>query len=99
MAGLAALTSETRGPGFAAAVRDDPDAAPLSARERALLAYAVVLNDRPADVRQEHVAALRDAGLSDAEVLHANLVVSYFAFANRFRYHHPPTSSFLNNGI
>lgn len=82
-AGLAALTRE-RGEGFAAAVRDDPAAAPLTPRERALLDYAVVLNDRPGAVREEHVEALRAAGLTDAEILHANLVVSYFAFANRF---------------
>jgi len=71
------------GEDFAAAVRDTPESAPLTPRERAMLDYAKRLNDRPDAVREEHVVALRAAGLTDAEVLHLNLVVSYFAFANR----------------
>jgi uncharacterized peroxidase-related enzyme len=82
-AGLAALTKDERGAGFAAAVREDPERAPLTPRERALLDYAIRLNDAPASVREEHLAPLRELGLTDAEILHANLVVGYFAFANR----------------
>ena len=83
MAGLAALTRDTRGEGFAASVRDDLAGAPLTDRERALVAYALKLNDRPAEMTGDDLAPLRAVGLGDAEILHANLVVGYFAFANR----------------
>jgi len=45
--------------------------------------YALLLNDAPGDVRESHLAPLRAAGLDDAAILHLNLVVGYFAFANR----------------
>lgn len=64
-------------------MRADVAAAPLTARERALVAYALKLNDEPARMEACDVATLRALGLTDAEVLHANLVVGYFAFANR----------------
>ncbi len=83
MAGLAALSKQGRGEDFARAVSDDPDSAPLTDRERALLVYCVKLNDAPGAMERGDVEALRTAGLSDAEILHANLVVGYFAFANR----------------
>ena len=82
-AGLAALSNKTRGPAFAAAVKDDVRAAALTDRERALVEYALKLNDAPATMAEGDLAPLRAAGLTDAEILHANLVVSYFAFANR----------------
>ena len=47
------------------------------------MAYAIKLNDTPAEMVEEDLAPMRAAGLSDAEILHANLVVGYFAFANR----------------
>ena len=77
------MAAKTRGADFARQVRDDPESAPLSDRERALLGYALKLNDEPAAMCEADLAPLRAAGLSDAEVLHANLVVGYFAFANR----------------
>lgn len=83
MAGLARLAEGTRPAGFAEQVRDDPDAAPLSPRERAMLDYARALTRDPASMREDHVVALREAGLRDDEVLHLNLVCGYFAFANR----------------
>ena len=43
----------------------------------------IPLNDQPAAVAETDIAELRAAGLTDAEILHANLVVGYFAFANR----------------
>lgn len=52
-------------------------------RERALLVYAAKLTDMPAAMRQTDVEALRQAGLDDAEILDANQVVAYFAYANR----------------
>lgn len=83
MAGLAALSRVERGDGFARAVATDPEAAPLTDRERALLTYAVSLNDTPQRITEADLAPMRELGITDAEILHANLVVGYFAFANR----------------
>lgn len=82
-AGLARLASRERGDAFAAAVAHDHATAALTARERALVRYALKLNDTPAAMEEADVLELRAAGLADAEILHANLVVGYFAFANR----------------
>lgn len=57
--------------------------AELSAREGALLAYADKLTRTPAGMVEEDLGPLREAGLSDAAILEANLVVAYFAYANR----------------
>ena len=82
-AGLDRLAKKTRGADFAEAVKSDYATAPLTDRERALVAYALKLNDTPADMEESDLLPLRAAGLSDAEILHGNLVVGYFAFANR----------------
>ena len=55
----------------------------LSARERALVAYAELLTLRPFDVRASHVAALREAGCDDRTIHDACTVIGYFAFVNR----------------
>jgi uncharacterized peroxidase-related enzyme len=52
-------------------------------RERALLVYAAKLTRAPAAMRRSDVDALRQAGLDDGEILDANQVVAYFAYANR----------------
>jgi uncharacterized peroxidase-related enzyme len=52
-------------------------------RELALLAYAARLTTDPAALTRAHVQALRRAGLEDGEILEANQVVAYFAYANR----------------
>lgn len=55
----------------------------LSERERALCDYADALTREPASVSEAAVERLRAAGLSDRDVLDANLIVSYFNFVNR----------------
>ncbi len=77
------MAHKTRGADFAAAVKHDHAKAPLNERERALVAYALKLNDTPATMEEADLAPLRESGLQDAEILHANLVVGYFSFANR----------------
>lgn len=52
-------------------------------RERALVTYVVKLTRTPGDMTREDVAALRDAGLDDAEVLDTVHVAGYYAYANR----------------
>ncbi len=47
------------------------------------MTYARALTEAPAGLAEEAVAALRAAGLDDGEILEANQVVAYFAYANR----------------
>ena len=54
-----------------------------SPREKALLAYAAKLTLSPQNVTREDINDMREAGLSDEEILRANLVASYFNFSNR----------------
>ncbi len=54
-----------------------------SPREKALLAYAAKLTLLPGKITEEDIKDMRDAGLTDAEVLRANLIASYFNFSNR----------------
>lgn len=56
---------------------------PATARERALLDYAVALTRDPSTMTAAQLRPLREAGLSDAEILDANQVTAYFAYANR----------------
>ncbi len=55
----------------------------LSARERAMIDYAVKLTRHPSEIIEADLDALRTAGFSDDEILRVNLIVSYFNFANR----------------
>lgn len=52
-------------------------------RERALLDYARLLTQAPAALTGEMVEKLKAVGLDDGEILEANQVISYFAYANR----------------
>ena len=65
-------------------VRDGVPLDPLtSERERALLVYALRLTRDPQSMSRADVDALRAAGLDDGEILDANQVTAYFAYANR----------------
>ncbi len=61
----------------------DYSAAELSARQRALLDYAAKLTREPWSVCEADVVALREAGLSDRDILDVNQVAAYYAYANR----------------
>lgn len=84
MAGLTRLLGDD---GRAAAIRAAFEArAPeraFSGRELALCRYAERLTQTPAAITEADVQALRAAGLNDGEILEANQVVAYFAYANR----------------
>jgi uncharacterized peroxidase-related enzyme len=54
-----------------------------SPRSKALLAYAAKLTLDPKSITQDDIKDLRDAGLTDADILRANLIASYFNFSNR----------------
>ncbi|MCF4098955.1 hypothetical protein [Maritalea mediterranea] len=49
----------------------------------AALAYAQKLNNQPSEMVEADVAALRDAGYDDGEILEINQVTAYFGYANR----------------
>jgi len=49
----------------------------------ALLTYAEKLTLTPGAMVEADVAALREAGLDDGEILEANQVIGYFAYVNR----------------
>ena len=55
----------------------------LSDNEVALARYAETLTLSPGSVSQDDVVSLREAGYEDGEILEANQVISYFAYANR----------------
>ncbi|WP_027834472.1 carboxymuconolactone decarboxylase family protein [Maritalea myrionectae] len=67
----------------AAIARHDISSAPLSHQELAALAYAQKLNNQPGEMVEADVAALRDAGYDDGEILEINQVTAYFGYANR----------------
>jgi uncharacterized peroxidase-related enzyme len=54
-----------------------------SPREKALLAYAAKLTLCPNDVTKDDIKDMMDVGLTDEEILRANLIASYFNFSNR----------------
>lgn len=57
--------------------------ADLSARDAAILQFAAALSKTPPQVGPDHVAALRQAGLSDAEISDLTLSSALFGWANR----------------
>ncbi len=52
-------------------------------RLRAMLGFGAQLTQAPAAVSEDDVQALREVGLSDADVLDITLITSYFNFVNR----------------
>jgi len=55
----------------------------LSPRERSMSEYAAKLTRNPASMTRSDVDTLRDAGLTDREVLDVAQAAAYFAYANR----------------
>jgi uncharacterized peroxidase-related enzyme len=83
-AGLKRLLGDhTRAAAIRAALEAGAPERAFAGRELALLAYAARLTTDPAAITQAHIQALRHAGLDDGEILEANQVVAYFAYANR----------------
>ena len=57
--------------------------APLPARPRAMLDFAVRLTTAPDEIREADRQGLRDAGLGDAEIFDLVEVIGLFNFSNR----------------
>jgi uncharacterized peroxidase-related enzyme len=70
-------------PGLAEALTNDAASAPLTARERAICAYAEKLTVSPWEMKETDLDAMRREGLSDRDILDVNLITSYFAYVNR----------------
>jgi uncharacterized peroxidase-related enzyme len=79
----AALEAWWKDPERVARVREAPDAAELSERERALVGYARDLTRAPAKVDEFRIEELRRSSLTDEEILQANMITAYFNFVNR----------------
>lgn len=54
-----------------------------SPRNRVLLAYAAKLTLDPKAITEDDINDLKEVGLTDEEILRANLISSYFNFSNR----------------
>jgi uncharacterized peroxidase-related enzyme len=54
-----------------------------SPRDKALLAYAAKLTLDPKDITRDDIDDLREAGLTDDDILRANLITAYFNLSNR----------------
>ncbi len=66
-----------------AAIEGDWRVAEISTQRQAMLRYAVKLTTDPAAMTANDVAALREAGFSDRDILDIVEVVAYYAYANR----------------
>ncbi|KUE88665.1 alkylhydroperoxidase [Cupriavidus necator] len=64
-------------------VFDDPHTAGTSAREQAIAKFSIELTERPAEVTAEQLKPLREAGVTDAEILDLIHSIAIFAWANR----------------
>lgn len=66
----------------AALAADAPERA-FAGGDLALMRYAERLTNEPAAVGERDIEALREAGFDDGQILEANQVIAYFAYANR----------------
>ena len=55
----------------------------MSNREARMLRYAVKLTKQPEKMEKKDIDCLRDAKISDREILEINMLTAYFNFANR----------------
>lgn len=62
---------------------EDHAAAPITAAERAMLDFAVMLTRTPGAMTRAHVQALREHGFDDREISQIVQVTSLFNYYNR----------------
>ena len=65
------------------ALRSDHRRAEISAADRAMLDYVLMLTHRPSDVTAADVEALREQGFDDRAIHDICAIAAYFAFVNR----------------
>ena len=61
----------------------DPQTAGTTARERAIVRYAIALTLHPDTIDAASIAALKENGLTQAEILDLSHAIAIFAWANR----------------
>ena len=66
-----------------AALAESPGRADLSPVDRAMVDYALKLNDAPASIEAADVEVLRLRGFDDRAIHDLASIVAYFAFVNR----------------
>lgn len=64
-------------------IENDWTTAGIDARRTAMLSYAIKLTGEPGNVGREDITALRNAGLSDRDILDLCEVTAYYAYVNR----------------
>ena len=79
----AALRKLTKDPALADAIAADHTTAPVDPRIHAVLDFAVKLTLHPTEMSEADVAALRDAGLTDEDVMDVAEVTGLFNMSNR----------------
>lgn len=77
------LRDDARTDAIAAALEAGRPEDAFEGKELAAMRYARALTQEPAAMQEAAVAALRDAGYTDGEILELNQVAAYFAYANR----------------
>lgn len=65
------------------ALATDHSGAGVTARQRAVLDYAVKLTLTPGQMTEDDLVPLRSVGLGDRDILDVNQVTAYFAYVNR----------------
>ena len=82
-AGLCRLVGEARGREIFAAFSAVAPERAFSGKELALLQYVRKLTLEPQKMVEADIAALREAGATDADIFEANQVCAYFNYSNR----------------
>jgi uncharacterized peroxidase-related enzyme len=77
------LRDDARADAIRAALEAGAPERAFTGRELALLGYASRLTTDAASLTRAHIQALRQSGLDYGQILEANQVIAYFAYANR----------------
>ncbi len=77
------INDETKADLIEQALHEDNPQAAFDGAELALMQYARKLTLHPADMVEEDVSRLKQAGLDDGEILEANQIIGYFNYVNR----------------
>lgn len=77
------LNDEEKAASILSALRDHKLESQFDGSQLAGLLYALMLTKTPEKVTANHIGQLREAGLTDGEILEINQVVAYFNYANR----------------
>lgn len=77
------INDDARADQIEKALQDDSPQQAFEGAELALMQYARKLTVNPAGMIQQDVQQLKDAGLTDGEILEANQIIGYFNYVNR----------------